>query len=462
MRSPAIPGSKFGIILNRCSEEDLAVAAERFLSVARDSVIETARGPVWALLSMGALVLPAQAEDPNLAVARAEEALAEARKLPSDGIVIYRPSPERSAARALNAESASEIVRCLREERFRLAFQPVVCARTGKPLFHEALLRMTGPTGATVSAGHLIPIAEKLGLVRLIDRAVVQMAVATLARHPGARLSLNLSGTTATDPRWHGQIIDLIAAQPGIADRLIVEITETVALGDLSETIRFVERLRGLGCSVAIDDFGAGYTSFRNLRALAVDMLKLDGTFCSHLAETPDHQYFVKSLIELGHTFGLKTVAEWVESEADAALLRDWGVDMMQGNLFGAASLETPWQAADPASAMPFTLGQMPFDQPARPEEDDMDKELFELAEASAARLAEEEENEELFPPPPAQETVERYERMLEGDLAALRRAIAALDGAFSRPSAPETGPETVGEPSFADLVSDTAFRRVG
>ena len=113
-------GSKFGIILNNCGEEDLQTAAERFLSVARESVIETERGPVWALLSIGALVLPKHAADANTAMARAEEALTEARRLPSDGYVIYKPSPQRIAERNLNAHSATEIVRCLREDRFQL------------------------------------------------------------------------------------------------------------------------------------------------------------------------------------------------------------------------------------------------------------------------------------------------------------------------------------------------------
>jgi diguanylate cyclase (GGDEF)-like protein len=354
-------GSKFGLILNSCAEDDLAIAAERFLSVARESVIETECGPVWALLSIGALVLPKHASDPNMAVARAEEALTEARKLPSDGFVIYKPSQQRLSERSLNAHSATEIVRCLREERFRLAFQPVVSASDSKPAFHEALLRLTDQAGEIVAAGHLIPVAEKLGLVRLIDRAVVQMTVAALNKFPDAKLSLNISGTTATDPRWYPQIIEILASNRNVTNRLIVEITETVALGDLSETIRFVEQLRELGCGVAIDDFGAGYTSFRNLRGMPVDILKLDGTFCSNLAGDPDNQYFVRSLIDLAHNFNMRAVAEWVETEADAALLRQWGIDLMQGHLFGEAQLDPPWTAADAhgfgsKEAIPFIL----------------------------------------------------------------------------------------------------------
>ncbi len=119
-------GSKFGIILTRCTEAELQVAAERFLSVARDSVIETERGPVWAMLSIGGLVLPTHAEDANAAMAKAEEALTEAKRQPSDAFIAYRPSPERLSVRGLNARCAAEIVSSLRENRFILAYQPIV------------------------------------------------------------------------------------------------------------------------------------------------------------------------------------------------------------------------------------------------------------------------------------------------------------------------------------------------
>ncbi len=429
-------GAKFGLILNQCNEEELTTAAERFLSVARESVIETERGPVWALLSIGALVLPKHAADANTAMALAEEALTEARRLPSDGFVIYRPSPRRTADRKLNAHSATEIVRCLREDRFRLAFQPIVAAKTGKPVFHEALLRMQDSSGEFIAAAHLIPIAEKLGLVRLIDRAVVQMAVATLHKYPDARLSINISGTTATDPRWYPQITDILASNSSIINRLIVEITETVALGDLQETLRFVQRLRELGCSVAIDDFGAGYTSFRHLRELPVDILKLDGSFCRNLSESSDNRYLVRSLIDLAHTFGLQTVAEWVESEEDAAILRQWQVDFLQGNLFGEAQLEAPWQAAERAEA--FVHQPPPLVLPSEvtwPEPD-------------------------VEPPPPAvaEETIAKFETGLSHELDNLRAAIAALDAAFQ----PRPAKELPAEPSYADLVSDSARRAAG
>jgi diguanylate cyclase (GGDEF)-like protein len=345
-------GAKFGIILSNCSESDLEAAAERFLGAARENVIETACGPVWAMLSIGGLVLPKCAASANLAMARAEEALAEARRLPSDGFVCYRPSPERMSARSINAQCAAEIVSGLKDDRFTLAFQPIVEARDGSVAMHEALLRMRTAEGGSIAAGHLVPIAEKLGLVRLIDRRVVSLAAETLKRVPQARLTLNVSGITATDPRWFNQLTRMLADEKDVAGQLMIEITETAVLSDLAETARFIAGLRELGCKVAIDDFGAGYSSFRNLRVLNVDMVKLDGSFCEALSVNRDNQYFVRSLIDLARKFDMKTVAEWVETEDDAELLKAWGIDYLQGAIFGEAVSDVTWPAAVAESAV--------------------------------------------------------------------------------------------------------------
>jgi diguanylate cyclase (GGDEF)-like protein len=343
-------GSKFGIILNNCDESDLAVAVDRFINIARESVIETDRGPVWAMLSIGAVSVPSRASDANLAMARAEEALTEARRLPSDGAVIYRPSAQRTAERNLNARCATEIVKCLKEDQFKLAFQPIVDAKTHELVMHEALLRMSDADNNLIAAAHLIPVAEKLGLVRLIDRKVAHMAIAKLHDYPQAHISMNVSGATATDPRWFNQLTEIIAANREVAHRLTVEITETVALGNIKETFSFVAALRDNGCSVAIDDFGAGFTSFRNLRDLPVNIIKLDGTFCRNLPNNTANQYLVRTLIDLGHKFNLKVIGEWIETEQDLEILSSCGVDYMQGNLFGAASLELPWAKSGDAT----------------------------------------------------------------------------------------------------------------
>jgi EAL domain-containing protein (putative c-di-GMP-specific phosphodiesterase class I) len=132
-------------------------------------------------------------------------------------------------------------------------------------------------------------------------------------------------------------------AHPGVAERLIVEITETVAVQDIDDLRGFVMRLKSLGSRIAIDDFGAGYTSFRNLRRLGVDIVKIDGAFVQNIARSADDRAFVQTLIDLARRLKIKTVAEWVQDEQSAAMLRDWGCDYIQGRLIGLASSQRPW-----------------------------------------------------------------------------------------------------------------------
>ena len=355
-------GSKFGIILNGCKPNELNATLERFMRAVRDSVIETKMGPVWALLSIGAVSLPAMAEDASTALARAEDALSDAFRLPGDGYVVFATSEQRQASRALNARCATEIVDCLRDGLFKLAFQPVFSAKTGQVVMHEALLRMADTTGSLITAGHLVPIAERLGLIRLIDRAVLQLAVQTLQTYQDARLSINISATTVNDPRWNNQLLDIIGATPGLANRLVIEITETAALGSVSTSHDFVVALRNLGCGVALDDFGAGYTSYRNLKELPISLIKLDGSFCCNLAEGGENATLVQSMVQLAHAFGHKVVAEWVDTASDAEILAGFGVDYLQGNMLGEASIIAPWKPQQDIAAQEETPNLAPVD----------------------------------------------------------------------------------------------------
>lgn len=126
-------------------------------------------------------------------------------------------------------------------------------------------------------------------------------------------------------------MIGLLKDRPDLAERLIVEVTETAAMQDLDESARFVASVRDLGCKVALDDFGAGYSSFRHLKTLTVDYVKIDGSYVSDIAANTDNQLFIRTLLDLAEGFGLKTIAECVESEAEATLLAEHGVTYLQG-----------------------------------------------------------------------------------------------------------------------------------
>ncbi len=189
--------------------------------------------------------------------------------------------------------------------------------------------------GRIVPAGAFIPVAERLGLVRLIDHRMLEMAIRVLRASSNLNISLNVSGETASDPSWLNALRGLTNSDPAITRRMMVEITETTAITDIEESVMFVKSLRELGCRVAIDDFGAGYSSFHNLRRLDFDMVKIDGAFVRNLPNSPEDQILVQALVDLAQSFAMDTVAEWVTDEATAKIVEEAGVSYMQGFHFG-------------------------------------------------------------------------------------------------------------------------------
>ena len=229
----------------------------------------------------------------------------------------------------------------LRQDRLFFAFQPVVCAATGTVDYFECLLRMRDEEGGVVSGGEFITIIEELGWIGLIDRYVLKKTVQDLAADPEVRLGLNISGMTACDRPWLRSLTSLLRHRRDIARRLVVEITETAALGDIAESARFVDTLRDAGCRVALDDFGAGHTSLRHLQILPVDIVKIDGSLVRNLRSRPQARIFLRHLLGLINGFGLTTVAECVENAEDAALLRAEGIGYLQGYHFGRPTIGT-------------------------------------------------------------------------------------------------------------------------
>jgi diguanylate cyclase (GGDEF)-like protein len=336
-------GNKFGLILKNCTMDDTSAAAERFLAGIRDEIVPTRSGPVSVTASIGAVSVPRYARDADQAVNRAQETLDMAKRRRQGSFSLWRPNVERDAQRRVNIRVTDEIVTALNERRIVTAFEPVVEAGSRAPAFHECLVRMKLDDGELLLAPDIVPVAEKLGLIRLVDHRVLELVVAELAEQPGIRLSLNISPDTTMDPDWWASIESMMRAHPGVAERLIVEITETVAIQDLDNVRGFVTRLKNFGSRIAIDDFGAGYTSFRNLRKLGVDIVKIDGAFVQNIAQSADDRAFVQTLIDLARRLGIETVAEWVQDEEAAGMLRDWGCDYIQGRLIGLASSHRPW-----------------------------------------------------------------------------------------------------------------------
>jgi diguanylate cyclase (GGDEF)-like protein len=341
-----LSGNKFGIVLRNCTPDDMTAAADRLLAAAREDVVETAAGPVAVTVTIGGIVAPRHAGTAEEMLERAHEALAAAKAKRRGSFEAYRPNVERDMLRRESIRATDEIVAALNERRIVVAYEPVVETRSRRPAFYEGLMRIRRTDGRLIPASAIIPIAERLGLVRLIDCRVLELVLADLAAAPELNASVNLSPETAGDPDWWAALTAQVHAHPDIARRLTLEITETAAVHHIGDASGFVTRAKDLGCRIAVDDFGAGFTSFRNLRKLHVDIVKIDGSFVQNLKRSADDRAFVRSLMELGHALGLKTVAEWVQDEEAAGLLAEWGCDYLQGELVGAASTERPWLPA--------------------------------------------------------------------------------------------------------------------
>lgn len=329
-------GNKFGVILNECDSDDLTVAATRFIGAVREAPIETAAGPIAVSVTAGGIVAPRHARTVPEILERSQEALDLAEQAGRGSFRAYVPSVESEARRRENRRQADVIVSALNDRRVSMAFQPVVDARTRELAFRECLVRIHDQDGSEIDAMSILPVAEKLDLVRMIDHRVLELTAAELRANPAMRCSLNVSPSTVHDAAWFAAFG--AEMRGGIGERLIVEITESAAIRDVEATRGFVARVKAAGCKVAIDDFGAGYTSFRNLRRLGVDMVKIDGSFVANLEYAPDDRAFVRALLELARELGLETVAEWVQSEEAAASLIEWGCDYFQGALVGLAA----------------------------------------------------------------------------------------------------------------------------
>ena len=232
-----------------------------------------------------------------------------------------------------------------------LAFQPIVPSdRPARPAFYEGLIRIIDDTGRIVPLRDFMPLAELTELGRQIDCLSLSLGLQALAEEPALRLSINMSARSIGYPAWMLALQQGLAQDPAIAERLILEITESSAMGLAEQVQPFMRRLQALGISFAIDDFGAGYTSFRYLRDFSFDLIKIDGQFIREIAAHRDNQVLTQALMSIARHFDMFTVAEQVETADDAAFLIELGIDCLQGFYFGAPTISPPWRSPQAAA----------------------------------------------------------------------------------------------------------------
>lgn len=289
--------------------------------------------------SVGLVVFPEHGGNADALLANAEIALTQARAKGHGSWHLYTlDDPYREAA-GRRAYWREQVERGLDEGGFVMHFQPIQHIVSGHIGHYEALIRLNGADGKLIPPGMFIDVAESTGLIRRIDRWVIETVVAFVAAQaPDIKVALNLSSRSFDDDVAFETMQAALVKHGVTGERLLLEITETAALANLSSAIRIMGKLRGLGCAFGLDDFGVGYSSFQYLKELPFDFVKIDGSFVTGLTQRPDDVVFVKALNDAVKGYGKSTIAEFVEDEATLSILREIGVDYAQGYLIGRPS----------------------------------------------------------------------------------------------------------------------------
>ena len=326
-------GDEFAVFALRDESPDGLEAADRVLKALEATfLVDGARLDVDA--SVGVALHPEHGSDLDVLLQRADVALY-AAKADRGTARLYDPDTDVHSRERLAL--ATELRGALTSGALFCVYQPKVEAASGAVVGVEALVRWRLPTGEVLMPDAFLGVAENTGLVRPMTLQVLQRALADQAawRQQGTPLELavNISVRHLHDLELPGQVADLLAAHGAEPGSLVLEVTETAVMSDPVRALAVLDQLRALGVHLAIDDFGTGYSSLSYLHRMAVDELKIDKTFVMGLGDGEGNASIVRSTIELGHSLGLRLVAEGVEDEASLALVRAWGCDQVQGYL---------------------------------------------------------------------------------------------------------------------------------
>ncbi|MBW8365326.1 MAG: EAL domain-containing protein [Rhizobium sp.] len=327
-------GDEFAILLPTAHGNEAEVLADRVVRAIAQIPFRFEGQNLRLTTSLGIAYYPGQAADADDLVARADIAMYQAKDAGKNTWRVFRADTEADTEMRTRLSWGERISNALDKGLFQLHFQGVYRAEDGTLSHLEALIRMTDERnpGQLIMPGHFIQLAEKSGRILDIDRWVVHETLRRLAENPAIpSIALNLSGRSLSEPGLPQYIGDELRQAGVNPSRLIVEITETAAVSDLHDAQRMIEALRQLGCGVCLDDFGVGFASFAYLKHLHVDTIKIDGIFIRDLPSDPDNQVFVQAMVSVALGLGKSVVAEYVEDGPTLALLRQFGVDLVQG-----------------------------------------------------------------------------------------------------------------------------------
>ncbi len=342
-----IDGDVFGLFFEKAPHNEMAAVARHILTNFQYSPVKVGdRSVVLSLSIGGVLVRHIPGRDGAAFLTKAEAALRKAKEKGRNCFVAYHDASEDFNRHKTLLESGACVINALKEKRFRLAFQPVMGAQTHQVSFHEGLIRMQDEDGQILPAGSFMPAIESLGLSRIIDQQALLLAIEELEMFPDLNLSVNVSNLTLAGQDWLRSLVSALRDRPSLAQRLIIEITESAVIQNIKRTEKIVNTLRDLGARVALDDFGAGYTAFSQLKDLNVDIIKIDKSFIRNIDQDHNH-LFVQTLQRLADGVNVETVGEGAETHSEAQILREDGITHIQGYVYGFPQVERVWLPKD-------------------------------------------------------------------------------------------------------------------
>ncbi len=342
-------GDEFGIMLTQCSHEDALRVAEKVRKAVVDLHFAWGVRSYRIGVSIGLVLLDSRSSSLKEVMKAADAACYMAKEKGRNRIHLYSDDDAELSVRQTEMEAVSRIRAALENDRFCLHLQTIAPLRGGRA-HAEVLVRMLDEQGGLVPPMAFIPAAERYDLMPLLDRWVIRHAFEALAQQPpGTSWAINLSGASVCDEG----LLEFVLEQQritGVAlEDVCFEITETVAVANLAQAATLIQDLQAQGARFALDDFGAGMSSFAYLKHLPVDYVKIDGSFIKGILHSPTERAMVESINQIAHVMGKQTIAEFVEDDAVLACLRAMGVDFAQGYGVGRPQ---PLQAAQVADVV--------------------------------------------------------------------------------------------------------------
>jgi diguanylate cyclase (GGDEF)-like protein/PAS domain S-box-containing protein len=333
-------GDEFAIHLPSALRKEALDAGEQALDAVRRYRFQAADNKVISSLaaSAGIALYPFHGNDVLALLSNVDIAMYQAKDLGRNRQVLFDHVSAGLRSTHRRIHWAKKLRDALDEDRLVLFQQPVVRLKDRKTVHHEVLLRIRDEDGEHILPGNFIELAESLGLIQDIDMRVVEKTLAYLRaqeRSDGKlRYFVNLSRVSISDQHWVQRMTALLHGSGVNPSQLVFEITETAAMSEIDVTITFIKRLKEMGCRFALDDFGAGFSSFYYLKRFDVDYLKIDGSFIRDLATDEGSRIFVRALNDVARGLDKQVIAEWVETPEALNLLLGMGTQFGQGHLF--------------------------------------------------------------------------------------------------------------------------------